>query len=104
MGFLIKLGFWLSLTLLLIPFASTGGEQQAETVSPMQALFAAREALGDVAGICERKPEICATGKAAMTTIGVRAREGAKVAYEFLDDRYGAPDETVHTGSLPLKD
>lgn len=104
MGFLIKLGFWLSLALLVIPFGGTEGDQQLETVSPMQAFFVAREAFGDVAGICDRKPEICATGKAAMTTIGVRAREGAKFAYEFLDDRYGEPDETVHTGSVPKVD
>jgi hypothetical protein len=101
MGFLIKLGFWLSLTLLVIPFDGGSMDGQVETVSPMQALFAAREALGDVAGICDRKPEVCAAGKAAVTTIGVRAREGARVAYEFLDDQYGAPDETLHTGSLP---
>ena len=98
MGFLIKLGFWLSLTLLVIPF---DGGKETETVSAMQAFYAAKEALGDVAGICDRKPDVCAAGKAAVTTIGVRAREGARVAYEFLDDKYGVPDTTVHTGSLP---
>lgn len=101
MGFLIKLGFWLSLTLMVIPFGGVGRDHQVETVSPMQAFHAAREALGDVAGICGRKPEICATGKAAMTTIGVRAREGAKFAYEYLDNHYGEPDDAVHTGSVP---
>lgn len=104
MGFLIKLGFWLSLTLLIIPFDSAGGNHQVETVSPMQAFFAARDAIGDVAGICERKPGICETGKAAMTTIGVRAREGARLAYEFLDNTQGEPDEALLTGSVPFAD
>ena len=101
MGFVFRLCFWLSLTLLVIPIGSGDGTEQANPVGPLQALSAAREAIGDVADICARKPEVCATGKAAIETIGVRARNGARMAYEFLDDRYGEPDETVHTGSLP---
>ncbi|WP_292127715.1 DUF5330 domain-containing protein, partial [Mesorhizobium sp.] len=52
-----------------------------------QALFAAREAVGDIAGICERKPDVCETGKSAMHTITVRAKETAKIAAAMLDDQ-----------------
>lgn len=98
MGFLIRAAFWFSLVLLFLPL-STGPDGESQ-VSPLQALFAAREAVGDIAGICERKPEVCETGKAAMQTIGVRARESARIAYELLDEQFGKPDTATQTGSV----
>lgn len=82
MGFLIKMAFWFSVVLLLLPLDSDGGPG----INPLQAFFAAKEAVGDVAGICERKPEVCEVGKAAMQTIGARAKEGARIAYEMLEE------------------
>lgn len=101
MGFLIRSTFWLSLLLLALPLGS--GENGTSSVGAIQALMAAREAVGDVAGICERKPEVCETGKHAMQTIGVRAREGAKIAFEVLDEKFGEPDTATKTGSVPPK-
>jgi hypothetical protein len=111
MGFIIRSIFWLSLVLLLIPFGGVGSNGQEDIVSPVEALLAARGAIQDVTGMCERKPEVCETGKAALHTIGVRAREGARIAYEALDSRYGdgtteiaAGDpiaDVIATGSVP---
>ena len=84
MGFLIKMAFWFSLVLLVLPLDTS--ETTGESVSPIQAFFAAREAVDDVSGICERKPEVCEVGKAAMQTIGARARETARIAYEMIED------------------
>lgn len=95
MGFLIRSIFWLSLVLLIIPFDGNG---EGEEVGPLQALNAAREAVGDLSGFCERKPEVCETGRAAFQTIGARAREGAKIAYEMLDEQFGEPDTAIVTG------
>ncbi|MEW9806832.1 DUF5330 domain-containing protein [Mesorhizobium marinum] len=95
MGFLIRMAFWFSLVLLALPL-DPAGENGATGVNPIQAFFAAKEAVDDVAGICERKPGVCEVGKAAMHTIGVRAREGARIAYEMLEDNGAgkpAPDE-----------
>jgi len=102
MGFLLRCTFWLSLVLLAIPFggqAAGGGD----SVGPIQALSAAREAIGDVSGICERKPDVCVTGKAAIQTIGVRAREASRIAFELLDDKFGEPDATVTGAVGPAK-
>ena len=98
MGFLIRCTFWLSLVLLIIPFGGSGDET-ADSVGPIQALSAAREAVGDISGICERKPDVCVTGKAAIHTIGVRAREASRIAFELLDDKFGEPDATT-TGTV----
>ena len=102
MGFLLRCTFWLSLVLLAIPF---GGQANgsSDPVGPIQALSAAREAIGDVSGICERKPDVCVTGKAAIQTIGVRAREASRIAFELLDDQFGETDATITGAVGPAK-
>ena len=57
MGFIIRSAFWLSLVLLLIPFGA--GKDGEQMVNPLQAMFAAKGAIEDIAGMCERKPEVC---------------------------------------------
>src|SRR5690349_24929253 len=83
MGFLIRMAFWFSLVLLALPL-DTGAN--GDSVSPIQAFFAAREAVDDVSGICERKPDVCEVGKAAMQTVATRARETARIAYEMFEE------------------
>ncbi|RWN42743.1 MAG: hypothetical protein EOS03_27685 [Mesorhizobium sp.] len=102
MVFLIRMAFWFSLVLLALPLAVGPDEAGRESVGPIQALFAAREAVGDIAGICERKPDVCETGKSAMHTITARAKETAKIAAAMMDDKSAAgPDTSTMTGSLP---
>ncbi|TIS59756.1 DUF5330 domain-containing protein [Mesorhizobium sp.] len=102
MGFLIRAAFWFSLVLLALPLNVGPDEAGHQSVGPIQALFAAREAVGDIAGICERKPDVCETGKSAMHTITARAKETAKIAAAMLDDKTAAePDVSVSTGSVP---
>ncbi|MFD9898083.1 DUF5330 domain-containing protein [Mesorhizobium sp. UC22_110] len=99
MFFLLRAAFWFSLVLLALPFGIGSGEQGRESVNPIQALLAARDAVGDIAGMCERKPDVCETGKAAMHTIGVRAQETARIAADMLDqqpaEQVARPAETV---------
>ena len=104
MGFLIRMAFWFSLVLLALPLGVGPGEDGEQSVGPIQALFAAREAVGDIAGLCERKPDVCETGKSAMYTITVRAKETAKIAAAMIDDQQpgqaGAPETKVADGSV----
>ena len=99
MGFLIRMAFWFSLVLLALPLGPAG--EDGQSISPVQAFFAAREAVDDVSGICERKPDVCEIGKAAMQTIGVRARETARIAYEMLEENGTArPEQSDEVGAL----
>ena len=104
MGFLIRMAFWFSLVLLALPLGVGPGEDGQQSVGPIQALFAAREAVGDIAGLCERKPDVCETGKSAMYTISVRAKETAKIAAAMIDDQQsgqaGAAETKVADGSV----
>lgn len=98
MGFLIRMAFWFSLVLLVLPFGSGDG---SPGVNPIQAFFAAKEAVDDMAGICERKPEVCEVGKAAVQTIGARAKESARMAYEMIESNGAAtPDTGDDIGAL----
>ncbi len=98
MSFLLRMAFWFSLVLLALPMG--GASDGQPTVGLVTTLFAAREAMTDMAGMCERKPEVCETGKAAFHTISGRARESARIAYEMIGNDapvpaprpYDAPD------------
>ncbi len=95
MRFLIKTAFWLSLVLLLLPFGLGNSETEGETIGPLQAFIAAREAVADLAQICERKPDVCEAGRAAIHTVTVRARETARIALEMLGETAATGDEAV---------
>lgn len=102
MFFLIRMAFWFSLVLLALPFDSGTDTSGQASVSPIQALVAAREAVGDISGLCERKPEVCETGKSAMHTVSVRALKTARLAAEMLDenDTAAQADIATTTGSV----
>lgn len=101
MGFLIKSAFWLSLVLLMIPFGGASDDGHP-AVGPVDTFLAARAVIDDMSGLCERRPQACEVGKAAMHTIGVRAREGARIAYGMLDEHLAEENEPIHTGSVPV--
>lgn len=99
MGFLIKIAFWLGLVLVMIPY-DDGSGQPGDTVGPLQVLHTAGEVARDFSGLCERKPDTCQSGRAILRTIGVRAREGARIAYEALDRNLAEDPAVQHTGSV----
>ncbi len=100
MGFLIKVTFWLGLVLIMIPWGNSS-TAEGELVGPLQVLHAAGEVTRDLSGLCERKPETCDTGKAILRTVGIRAREGARMAYQALDQKLTAnepaPESTTNS-------
>ncbi|MBL8584879.1 MAG: DUF5330 domain-containing protein [Rhizobiaceae bacterium] len=102
MGFLIRMTFWFSLVLLLLPL-NTGAQNGEAPVAPLQALLAARAAVSDIAGICERQPDVCETGASAFHTIAGRAREGTRMVLRYVDedDTPQVADTQTLTGSVP---
>jgi hypothetical protein len=103
MWFLIRAAFWFSLVLLALPFGAGSDTSGEPGVGPIQAFVAAREAVGDIAGICERKPDVCVTGKEAIHTIAVRAKATVRMASDMMDDGAETPDQATVTGSVPAK-
>ncbi|MGO4440494.1 DUF5330 domain-containing protein [Rhizobium sp. RAF56] len=91
MWFLIKMAFWFSLVLVMLSLFSPQSATRLENVPQVQASDAFTAATGAfqyVTSICNVKPEVCVKGGETLTALGYRAREGARVAYEFLDNRF----------------
>ncbi len=96
MFFLLRMAFWLSIVLILLP---SGGAQRSPSTNEVgagDALTAATETVHDLRGFCAREPNACTVGSELATTIGYRARAGAKMLYDLLTEALG-PQET---GSL----
>lgn len=103
MGFLLRTAFWFSLVMLVLPFDTTGEAGAPAAVGPVDAFLAAREAVGDIAEMCERKPDVCEVGRSALHTIGARARESARLAYTMMEgDAAPAADDAIRTGSIEV--
>jgi Family of unknown function (DUF5330) len=90
MRFLLKAAFWLSVVVMLLP---ADEKRPAPQVGATEAVSAATAAMSDMRQFCSRQPDACAVGSQAATTFGQKAQAGAKMLYEFLNDRSG-PNET----------
>lgn len=105
MWFLIKGSFWFSLVLITLPLLDSNSREALEGAPPLevgQSMAAAVEALQDIRQICVRKPDICETGSETFAALGVRAKEGARIAYQFLDSKFADGESDLVTGSLPV--
>jgi hypothetical protein len=102
MFFLIRMAFWLSVVLALLP--SGGAKQTAAApsaeIGAIGAVSAASATASDMRQFCTRQPDACAVGSQAAVAFGQRAQAGAKMVYELISER-AAPRET---GSIALKD
>lgn len=104
MWFMIKTTFWFSLVLVTLPFLDQQSRETLSEAPPLevgQSLAAAMAAIDDIKQICLRKPDICETGGQTFSALGVRAREGARIAYEFLDTKFADGKPELVTGSVP---
>jgi Family of unknown function (DUF5330) len=102
MRFLLRMTFWLGVVLVLLP---SGGSQPVPKaqVGVGDAFSAAKAAISDVQQFCDRQPNVCEVGSQTATTLGQRAQAGAKMLYEFLQERFGNddPGAVQSTGTLP---
>ncbi|WGI75264.1 DUF5330 domain-containing protein [Sinorhizobium meliloti] len=108
MWFLVKATFWFSLVLVLLPFLDPSSSEKLEHGPKMEiggTFSAANEAIQYISAICVEKPDVCEKGAETFVALGHRAREGARIAYEFLNTQFAegdaaAPDVKVMTGTV----
>ncbi|MDQ0319580.1 hypothetical protein QO002_001718 [Pararhizobium capsulatum DSM 1112] len=103
MWFLIKGTFWFSLVLVLLPFLDTTSTKTLENgpkVNVGDTVSAATEAFTYISAICVQKPDVCEKGAETFVALGHRAREGARIAYQFLDTQFAEPGDAVMTGTI----
>ena len=93
MFFLLRVAFWLTIVLALLP--SGGAQRSAQAkVGPTDAVVAAGAAVSDMSNFCDRQPDACIVGAQAAAAIGQRAQAGAKMVYDFINDRASHGSET----------
>jgi len=90
MRFLLRMAFWLGVVLVLLPSAGPQPVPKSQ-VGTVEAVTAARAAVGDLRNFCDRQPDACSVGSQAVVVIGQRAQAGAKMLYEFLNEQLGPP-------------
>jgi hypothetical protein len=95
MFFLLRVAFWLTLVLALLP---TGKPSSANGPGASEAVAAATAAVADVSHFCQRQAEACEVGSQAAVLIGQRAQAGAKMVFELIQDHLARGGET---GSVP---
>jgi len=89
MRFLLRMAFWLTVVLALLP---SGGSQPTPriNVSATDAMSAAKATVSDMRSFCERQPDACTIGSQAAVALGHRAQAGAKMLYEYLTEHLGS--------------
>src|SRR5689334_14382187 len=105
MLFLLRMAFWLSIVLVLLP--SGGPKQDAHAPSNSQlsageAVTAAGATVSDIRQFCVRQPEACAVGTQAAIAFGERAQAGAKMLFQFFSEKMASQEKTAPqtTGSI----
>lgn len=110
MWFLIRGAFWFSLVLVMLPIFdqdATDRLSQEQGVELTDALGAAAGVISYASDLCAQKPDVCVKGAETFSTLGSRAREGARVAYTYLDTQFADEAATkaadaVKTGTIRL--
>lgn len=112
MWFLIRATFWFSLVLVMLPIFDEDASTRLKNENGVEltdALGAAAGAISYMGSMCSEKPDVCVKGAETFSTLGSRAREGARVAYTYLDSQFADEDKTkvadaVLTGAVAPKD
>jgi Family of unknown function (DUF5330) len=102
MFFLLRMAFWLSIVLILLPSGSTQRAQSGNDIGASEAISAASATVQDMRGFCARQPDACSVGSQVAVSLGYRAQAGAKMLYDFLSETL-ASHETgtpTRTGSI----
>jgi hypothetical protein len=100
MFFLLRVAFWLTIVLILLPTGRPEPQRKAAQFDAIDAVSAAATAVADMSHFCDRQPEACVAGSQAAVALGHRAQAGAKMLYEFLNERLG-PSETGSVAASP---
>lgn len=89
--FLLRSAFWLTIVILLIPADPQSGE--APRVTVVNALMAAQATLADLGGFCDRNPDVCITGSAAIDVFTEKAGNGVEMIYQYFGETGGGPED-----------
>ncbi|ENN93373.1 DUF5330 domain-containing protein [Bartonella bovis] len=106
--FLIKSVFFLFVIFVIISFFSSKPKDNHSStleadITASDAIIALKNTVTDLGKFCERNVEVCKTGKSFFSPLGERARDGAKIAYEYLDHIFSNKNTIQPENIIPEK-
>lgn len=105
MWFLIKGSVFFAAVLVVLSYFSNRPLAVPEGAGAVQmgdAISAATGAYSYIAGLCAEKPDVCEKGAETLSVLGVRAAEGAHVAFQLLDSHFNGR-RAADTADVALK-
>lgn len=102
MRFLFRMTFGLGIILVLLPGIGTHTSSNP-SINAGDAMSAARATVDDARAFCDRQPEACAVGSQVAASVGQRASAGAKMLYDFLNERFGRTEGAMDANAGALK-
>jgi len=100
MFFLLRAAFWLTIVIMFIP-----GNPQSGSVAPrvtlVQAFLAAQATVADFSQFCDRNPDVCSTGRAALDVLTDKAQNGLRMLSRYFDNKDA---KSTDTGTLKQED
>jgi hypothetical protein len=100
MFFLLRMAFWLSVVVLLLPTGNTQPAAPGPQVGTVEAMSAAGAAISDMGQFCSRQPDACTVGSHAAVAFGQKAQASVKMLYEFFTEKLG-PTSTGSVATAP---
>ncbi len=101
MFFLLRVAFWLSIVLVLLPSGDYQPKAAAPSIGAADAIGAATAAVSDMSGFCQRQPEACEVGGQAAVALGQRAQAGARLLFDVIQDKMAPAQTGSVKGKLP---
>lgn len=98
MFFLLRVAFWLSIVVILLPTGQSHPPALGPHLSAVDAMSAAGAAVSDLRHFCGRQPDACAVGGQAAVAFGHKAQASARMLYEFLTEKL-APNDNAATNA-----
>jgi hypothetical protein len=95
MWLLLRMTFWLSIVIALLPITPSQQKTSGSQVGATDALSAAIAVVSDIHQFCERQPSTCATGSQTIVQFGHKVKASAELLYQFLNERMTADQSTA---------
>ncbi len=102
MWFLVRMLFWLSVVIALLPITPSRQETSVSQVGTTDVLAAANAAVSDIRQFCVRQPDACVAGSQAIAQFAQKAETSAKLLYQFQSERM-VRDQLPATTKSPNK-
>jgi len=98
---MFRLVFWICLLVMFIPTNGTREDSALSQATAAETLSAAQSIYHDILGFCHRNPQTCETGEYMVSKIELKARVGAGMIMDYLEEnRISSNIDPVETSSI----